>query len=115
VAVLSPKLIIAAAALLTLSPATAESPVGASQQATRPAVHVEHQLVEALERSRVAIAPRRRQAMPARPSAVQFAARPSAVQFAVRPDPAAGLAARAGRLLLGDGRFRPEPFPRPGR
>jgi hypothetical protein len=102
----SPKLIIAAAALLTLSPATAESPVGASRQGMRPAVHVEHQLVEALEPPRAASARRRRQAMPARPSAVQFAA---------RPDPAAGLAARAGRLFLGDGRFRPEPFPRPGR
>jgi hypothetical protein len=26
-----------------------------------------------------------------------------------------GLVARAGRLLLGDGRHRPQPFPRPDR
>ena len=103
---LSPKLIIAAAALLTLSPATAESPAGASPQATPSSVRIEHQLVEAFERPRLASVPRRRQAMPPRPSAVQFADR------SARP---AGLAARAGRLLLGDGRFRPEPFPRPGR
>ena len=103
---LSPKLIIAAAALLTLSPATAESPASASQQAMSSSVRIEHQLVEALERPGVAIAPRQRRAMPARPSAVQFADR------SARP---AGLATRAGRLLLGDGRFRPEPFPRPGR
>ena len=103
---LSPKLIIAAAALLTLSPATADSPVGANQPATLPSVLVEHQLVEARERPREALAPLRRQAVPARPSALRFA---------VRRDPPAGIAARAGRLLLGDGRFRPEPFPRPGR
>lgn len=104
---LTPKLIIsAAAALLILCPATADSPVGATAAATHPPVRIEHQLVEALERPRIAIAPRRRQALPARPSAVKLAVR------SARP---AGLAARAGRMLLGDGRFRPEPFPRPGR
>ena len=107
VAVLSPKLILSVAtALLTLCPATAESPVGATGGATHPAIRIEHQLVEAFEPPRVALAPRRRPALPARPSAVQLAVR------AARP---AGLAARAGRMLLGDGRFRPEPFPRPGR
>ena len=101
------KLILSAAALLTLYPATAESPVGAATRPSPPSIRVEHQIVEALESPRhVTSEPRRRQRLPPRPSAVQYA---------VRSEPSAGLVARAGRLFFGDGRFRPEPFPRPGR
>ena len=106
-AVLSSKLILSAAALLTLYPATAESPVGAAAPSVSPAIRIEHQLVEALERpGHTTAEPRRRQRLPPRPSTLQFA---------VRSAESPGLAARAGRILFGDGRFRPEPFPRPGR
>ena len=103
---LSTKLIVSAAAVLTLCPATAESPVGAVRRPAAPAVTIEHRLVEARQpQARTPVAPRRRAPLPARRAAVQLAAATS------RP---AGLAVRAGRMLLGDGRFRPEPFPRPG-
>ena len=106
-AVLSTKLIISAAGLLTLWPAMAESPVGATRPQTVASVTIEHQLVDAVELpARPVLTPRRRAPLPTRRAAVQFAAAAS------RP---VGFAARAGRIFFGDGRYRPEPFPRHGR
>ena len=100
------------AAVALLWPATAESPVGAAAAPLAPAqaaaVTVEHELVVVSPAPPLAATPPRRSAPPASP-AVRLTAGPGR---ALKP---AGFAVRAGRALVGDGRYRPEPFPRPGR
>jgi hypothetical protein len=101
----APKLIIAAlaiAALLWPRPVTA--PV-AAQHAANDRVKVEQEVIFA-PASPAVIAPRTR---PNRPSSVKFAA------VRTPADRPKGVVERARRMLLGDGRYRPEPFPRPGR
>jgi hypothetical protein len=102
-------IVLTLAAVALLWPATAESPVGAATAAVVPAqaaaVTVEHELVLVSAPTSVAPAPRRRPT----PSAVRLTAGPGR---SLKP---AGFALRAGRALIGDGRYRPEPFPRPGR
>ena len=104
-----PKLVLVALAATALFwPATAESPVGAAALPSVAPVTIERQLIH----------------VPARPSRTTPRTRPPKprvadghVLAAKKPErePAAGgLAARASRLLLGDGRHRPQPFPRPG-
>ena len=102
-------IVLTLAAVALLWPATAESPVGAATAAMAPAqaaaVTVEHELVRVSAARSRAPAPRRRPT----PAAVRLTAGPG------RPLKPAGFALRAGRALMGDGRYRPEPFPRPGR
>ena len=96
-------------AVALLWPATAESPVGAATAPLAPAraaaVTVQHELVLVSAATSMASAPRRRPASPA----VRLTEAPAR---SLKP---AGFALRAGRALMGDGRYRPEPFPRPGR
>jgi len=103
-------IVLTLAAVALLWPATAESPVGAATapvaSAQAAAVTVEHELVLASAATSMAAAPRRRPAS----TAVRLAA--AAPARSLKP---AGFAVRAGRALMGDGRYRPEPFPRPGR
>ena len=91
-----------------LWPSRAESPVQAlvrdDPADVQPAdVQIEHQLIRVAEPRPV---PRR-----ATSTAVN---RLSSVRKPeqIRQD---GFVARAGRLIVGNGRYRPEPFPRPGR
>lgn len=105
------------AVVALLSPSTAESPVVAVAQPgspprvlsevewkPEPAVTVTHELVRVTEA--VSDAPRVR--LPSAPA-------PLVSRKPVQSQKSEGFAARAGRVLLGDGRYRPEPFPRPGR
>jgi len=102
-----PKLIVAALAAAALFwPSTAESPVSAAAQdgSTPEKVTIEHHLVHVPIVSATRLPPR-----PRLSSANRLASRNNAAE---RPQ---NLVTRAGRALLGDGRYRPEPFPRPGR
>ena len=101
-----PKLIVAALATLALFwPSTAESPVSAAAPLSPlPKLTIEHQIIEVptvgLSRAR----PKPRLSLGHRLAARHPAA-----------DRADNFVVRAGRALLGDGRHRPEPFPRPNR
>jgi hypothetical protein len=102
----APKLIIVAlaiAALLWPRPVTA--PI-AAQHAPNDTVKVKEEIIYAPASPATVIRP---SARPSPSSSVKSAAtrRP-----ADRPK---GFVERARRTLLGDGRYRPEPFPRPGR
>ena len=97
---------VVALALLILSPLPAQvgtpppRPVVSAPALPLPSVKLEHQLIE--------IRPPRR----ARPD-VQIRRDIPATRLATAaPDRRDTLVARAGRAFLGDGRFRPEPFPR---
>jgi hypothetical protein len=92
-------------AVALLWPATAESPVGAAAAPSVPevaSVTVEHELIQVT--AAAPVQPR----LPSSPT-VRLAAGPA------RSIKTGGFAVRAGRALMGDGRYRPEPFPRPGR
>ena len=99
-----PKLILL---LLTLAvllwPSRAESPVHALVASAPADITIEHQLIQVTESA----TPRRR------PPTVAVS-RVAAVRKPVQRSRQEALVVRAGRLLLGDGRYRPEPFPRPG-
>lgn len=100
-----PKLVIAALAAGGLFwPTTAESPVGAAALPSIAPVTIERQLIRVPARPIVI--------KPSKPRAAEGHLR--AAKPLDRTAPANGIAARASRLLLGDGRHRPEPFPRPG-
>ena len=71
----------------------------AAPAVTLPSVTVEHQLIQ-VEPPRPKPAPRIRRVHPS----TRLAAAPI--------DRRAALVVRAGRAFMGDGRFRPEPFPR---
>jgi hypothetical protein len=102
------KLIIAAlagGALLWPQPAIA--PISAHQSPV-DTVQVEHEVIHVTpSQNRVPPAPARI----SRSASVRVAA---ARKPADRPAPQ-GIVSRARRALLGDGRYRPDPFPRPGR
>ena len=91
--------------LALLWPSPTDGPSRGAAPSEPPAVQIEHQLI------RAAPAP-----SPQRPRARLLHA---VNRLAVARTPAAqrpeNFAVRAGRLLMGDGRYRPEPFPRPGR
>lgn len=90
-----------------LWPSTAESPAAAAPPPSPGIVHVEHELILVPARK---AEPRR---LPVRTATTRQAWRkPSPVPTS---PPSDGIRARAGRILIGDGRYRPEPFPRPGR
>jgi hypothetical protein len=98
------KLAIAAlGAVALLWPSRAESPVGATSLPPFSQVTVQHQLIHV-----PLVAP------PRRPVPSRGNAGPRLASGTDRRRPDRGLAARATRLLVGDGRYRPEPFPRPG-
>ena len=91
-------------ALALLWPAPAESPVPAGQ-ASPGRVQIQHELIR-IEPA-PPTAPQRSVRRPRLSSATRLAA--------FKPSPArtqANLAVRAGRMLAGDGRYRPQPFPR---
>lgn len=92
-------------AMALLWPSTVDSPVRAAAAAPEPApVRIEHQLIRisppAPARSRPRVSSTVNRLANMKPRQV-----PRADSFV----------ARAGRLLMGEGRYRPEPFPRPGR
>jgi hypothetical protein len=93
--------------LLTLAallwPSRAESPVQALVNGAPAEIRIEHQLIHVVE------AP----PPPRRPAAAALN-RLASVRKPVQRARQETLVVRAGRLLMGDGRFRPEPFPRPG-
>jgi hypothetical protein len=92
----------AGASLVALMPAVAESPLAeapAPPAADQPAVRIEQTLVAA---------PIVEEAAPLR-AAVQRARPPARRQ--TRPE---GFVSRTRQLIVGDGRYRPEPFPRAG-
>jgi hypothetical protein len=102
----APKLIIAVLATTALLwPRPATAPV-AAERAANDHVKVEHELIH--------VVPFRNAVTPP-PPRIQ---RSSSVKPAVAskpPDRPKGALGRARRILLGDGRYRPEPFPRPAR
>lgn len=102
------KLIIAAlAAAALLWPRPAIAPI-AAQQSLLDSVRVETELIQVVpSRGDVPPLPTRTN----RAAAVKLAT----VQKPVTRPSSPGVVDRARRMLLGDGRYRPEPFPRPGR
>ena len=105
---MAPKLIIAALTVgVLLWPRTATAPVAAAQPPA-DSVTIEHELV------RVTPLPAPPSSQALRTNRPQPAKLP-AVQRAANPLPARGVVERTRRVLFGDGRYRPEPFPRPGR
>ena len=89
----------------------AREPVGAAAAEPLPSVTVRHDLIvvpASPERAAVAVRPVRA-AMPVRHAA---AAPPSAARVWRTPAAERGLFGRARRAVVGDGRYRPEPFPR---
>jgi hypothetical protein len=99
----------ATAAAILLWPAAAESPVAAMPAAPANAVRVEHELV-VVPKAPPAVKQLVRPRMPRRGAP---AVRLASVPKPLRPASSPGFVARAGRTLLGDGEYRPEPFPRP--
>ena len=93
--------------LLTLAallwPSRAESPIQALVNGAPAEIRIEHQLIHVIEPP----APPRR---PAAAAVNRLASVTKPVQRA-RQDT---LVVKASRLIMGDGRYRPEPFPRPG-
>ena len=100
--------VVVALAALTMYPAPAQVrvvrepqpalPAASSQQPPPPSVTLQHQLIQVEPVRRPKPAPRLRRTLPA----TQLASVP-------RRDT---LVARARRAVVGDGRFRPQPFPR---
>ncbi len=101
-----PKLILLLTLAALLWPSRAESPVQALVNSTPADIRIEHQLIQVAESP----TPRRRPPTVAvsRVASVRKPAQRS------RQETQETLVVRAGRLLMGDGRYRPEPFPRPG-
>jgi hypothetical protein len=100
-------LIAAGAALVTLRPALVESPLMVQAPATtsaadRRAVRIEHELVTVPVVERPAVRHQR-------------AAASRATALPRRTAHPRGIVARTRQFFLGDGRYRPEPFPRAGR
>ena len=99
--------LIVALASLTIYPSTAQEGVAepqvslrpVAQRSAQPSVIIQHQLIQ-VEPPKSKPAPRVRRAIPS----TRMAYDPL-----LRRD---NLASRARRVVLGDGRFRPEPFPR---
>src|SRR5215213_8647032 len=100
---------LAAVIAFLLFPAAELTPQGQGQPAntpanvqspTAPTIRLEHQVIEVPSPRMVKRAPRRR--IP--PVATRFAS--------ASPQPASTLVARTRRAVMGDGRYRPEPFPR---
>jgi len=107
------KLIVAGLTIsVLLWPRTATAPVAASQP-PGDSVAIEHELVR--------VAPLHTPPLhtpPAPPTVRRNRLQPTklaAVQKAANPLPPRGVVERTKRALFGDGRYRPEPFPRPGR
>jgi hypothetical protein len=99
-----PKLILMVLTLAALLwPSRAESPVQALVNSAPGDVRIEHQLIQVTESP----APRRR-------APTVTVSRVASVRKPAPPSRQEGFVVRAGRLLMGDGRYRPEPFPRPG-
>ncbi len=102
------KLIIAALAVAALLwPQPAIAPI-AAQQPPLDSVRVESELIRVVP-SRDDIAAR--SARTNRGAPVKLAAVPKPAHRT----PSQSVVERARRMLVGDGRYRPEPFPRPGR
>jgi hypothetical protein len=101
-----PKLIMMSlGAVALLWPSPADSPVRTAIPAEPAPVRIEHQLI----RINPPPPPQR-----PRPRVAYLVNRLADGKTPPAP-PSRGLVVRAGRMLVGDGRYRPEPFPRPGR
>ena len=98
-----PKLILLLTLAALLWPSRAESPVQALVNRTPADIRIEHQLIQVAEPP----TPRRR------PPTVAVS-RVAPVRKPAQRSRQEALVVRVGRLLMGDGRYRPEPFPRPG-
>ena len=99
-----PKLVVLVLTLAALLwPTRAESPVQAVVKTAPADVTIEHQLIRVEESRRTLRRPRVA-------AANRLAAFTKPIQRGGQP----ALVVRAGRLIMGDGRYRPEPFPRPG-
>jgi hypothetical protein len=99
-----PKLVLMTLLLVALLwPARTESPVQAVVSGAPADVRIEHQLIRVVETA----APRR----PTAPPVSRLAVARKPLQRARD----AALVVKAGRLIMGDGKYRPEPFPRPAR
>lgn len=100
-------IIVALSATALLWPRPAIAPISA-QQPPADRVRIEHELLRVVP------------LIGSRPPRPARASRPAAVKVAgaqgedIRSQPR-GLVGRARRVLFGDGRYRPEPFPKPGR
>jgi len=103
----------AVAALGALLPAVADSPrpeaAARSHLADRTVVRVEHELVPATVVQEAVV-----QETVAAEAVGKKPAGPRVRRLAYRNTRPDGFASRARQLLIGDGRFRPEPFPRAG-
>jgi hypothetical protein len=93
------------------------APIAAQQASTPQPAEPDRRTTNSVrvERELIHVPPPRRDA----PVSRADLHRPNAVKFAAVRGPAArppnSVIGRARRMLLGDGRYRPEPFPRPGR
>ena len=98
------KLIVMTLGVVTLLwPSPADSPAHRPVRADAPAVRIEHQLIRATPPARV------RPRVPVVSAVNRLASR------TVEAPRSQSFVARASRVLTGDGRYRPEPFPRLGR
>jgi hypothetical protein len=100
-----PGIICCAAAAVVFVPSFAECPIPARVARDGGAVRIEHQLV------RIHVTPERPVARVVRTRSVTESASAARAQNPAQP----GLLGRATRALVGDGRYRPDPFPRPGK
>lgn len=91
------------AADIPVGPASAASPARTASPAApeaRPEVRIEHQVIEV--------------PTPAAPAPILRAVAPArSVSARAGREGSAPFVSRARRVLVGDGRYRPEPFPRP--
>jgi hypothetical protein len=77
-----------------------------------PAVRVSHEFVTVEIRPRTSLAANRPGAKPSRPAGAPKTATHDPAPTVRRGSRDRNLLERAGRVLIGDGKYRPEPFPR---
>jgi hypothetical protein len=109
--------VLAFAVTVMFWPSTAESPIVAATVSPSPVVapttdvkdvRVEHELIRVTQRTTL---PPQTRFRPVRTPAISAKAPEATAPEMKKPE---GIAGRAARAFLGDGRNRPQPFPRPG-
>jgi hypothetical protein len=100
----------------TAAPATVVAPGppggGSVSVGSSDTVHVEHEIVVVPHTPPATPPATRDPARQGRSAQARSALQASRSSRPQADEPSRGVAARAGRLLVGDGRYRPEPFPR---